>query len=206
MEKEYLVSASQIFTLFFIMFGPFRVLGPFFKLTQPLAPAQLRTVAFRSVIIAMTSLVLGGFVGKSLLEKWKIPIPILEVTAGLIFAIVAFSMILKIKVEKGETSNTEVKMEGLALNTALSMIITPFGMAVLIIFLAISMDWARTMTVFSMLGLVMLLNLLAMILVRKIMGKVGLVILQVLGAILGVLQAALAVNMIHVGLMALRAS
>ena len=55
--------------------------------------------------------------------------------------------------------------------------------------------------ILAILIVVMVLNLLAMLYARRIMGGVTVLVLQIFGAVLGVLQVALAVQMILRGLL-----
>jgi small neutral amino acid transporter SnatA (MarC family) len=74
------------------------------------------------------------------------------------------------------------------------MLVTPYGIAAVILLLSMSADAERTETTFAMLALVMLLNLLAMIFVRFIMRPGVVAVLQVLAAVLGVMQVSLSVT------------
>jgi multiple antibiotic resistance protein len=74
--------------------------------------------------------------------------------------------------------------------------VTPYGIAALIVVLANSPNAERTAATLLILLAVMVLNLLAMVYSRRIMGGFTVMILQILGAVLGVLQIALAVEMI----------
>ena len=73
---------------------------------------------------------------------------------------------------------------------------TPYGIAALIVVLSNSHDTGREVAILAILLGVMLLNLVAMLYARQVMGGVTLMALQILGAVLGVLQIALAVEMI----------
>lgn len=196
MEHPYALDAGQLFTLFFIVFGPLKLLGPFMKATQGMAQPAITSLAVKAVVIIAPILVILSFVGRSLLQKWQIPVGILLMTGGLIFAFVAFSMILVHKKEEPSPANP---VEPNPLSVALSMILTPYGIAALIVVLAMSRDHERTLMIFAMLFANLILNLLSMIYVRKIMGKAGAISLQILGAVLGVLQASLALQMILIG-------
>ena len=59
-----------------------------------------------------------------------------------------------------------------------------------------SRDAERTGTILALLLGVMVLNLLTMLYGRRIMGGVTVMVLQVIGAVLGVLQVAIATDMI----------
>ena len=68
--------------------------------------------------------------------------------------------------------------------------------AALIVLLATSPDLVSMLRILAIVMIVMVLNLLAMLNVRKIMAGATVVALQILGAVLGVLQVALAVQLI----------
>ena len=87
-----------------------------------------------------------------------------------------------------------------ALRLAFPTVVTPYGIAAVIALLVNSPDAARTASILAILIGVMVLNLLAMLYVRRIMGGVTVMALQIFGAVLGVLQVALAVQMILRGL------
>ena len=61
-----------------------------------------------------------------------------------------------------------------------------------------------TEIVIRILGAVMLLNLIAMMLARRILAGVGMIVPQVLGGVLGMLQAGLAVQIILHGMQDLK--
>ena len=86
---------------------------------------------------------------------------------------------------------------------AFPLVVTPYGIAALIVLLANSHDLARTTSILAILIGVMVLNLLALLYVRRIMAGMMIIVLQILGAVLGVLQIALAVEMIVRGLQGL---
>ncbi|MNJ96859.1 hypothetical protein D3C87_145930 [compost metagenome] len=203
MEENYVIGAAQIFTLFFIMLGPLKMLGPFAKASQALPPQKLKKLSWQAVGIAAIAVLLGGFLGRGLLKSWGIGIPILELTSGLIFAFVAFGLILK--PHKSEVAGPLEAPNLQAPNVAFSMIVTPYGVAVLITLLTMSMSAQRTLLILGILGLVLILNLLAMIFIREVMGKIGALTMQLLGTVLSVLQAALAIQIIYVAISSLKA-
>ena len=77
---------------------------------------------------------------------------------------------------------------------AFPTIVTPYGIAVLIIFLVLSPGLDYSLKVMGALTLVMVLNLLCMLYARQILKAIGVATLQILGAVLGVLQIALAME------------
>ena len=81
---------------------------------------------------------------------------------------------------------------------------SPYGIATLIALLAASGEAQRTEVIIALLVVVMILNLIAMLFARKVLVGVTMLVLQILGGVLGVLQAALAVEFIVHGLRALK--
>ena len=70
----------------------------------------------------------------------------------------------------------------------------------MIVLLALSTESGRTEIIVGMVVAVMLLNLIAMLFARRILVGVTIIVLQILGAVLGILQAGLAVQIILWGL------
>lgn len=204
MEGAYILGASQLFTVFFIMLGPFRVIEPFAKATNNMPQPQVVSLAVKSTLIVIPILIILGLSGRVLMENWQIPRAVLELTAGLIFAYVAFSIVLmgKPKAEsKSETPTDPVPVT--ALGVAMKMVVSAHGLATLIVLLAVSQDLQRTVLIFGVLIGVMILNLLAMIYKKIFLGKMGVAAMQVFGVVLGVMQAGMALAIIHNSLMQL---
>ena len=80
------------------------------------------------------------------------------------------------------------------------IVLTPYGIAAAIVLLMASGEAQRTEVILALLVAVMTVNLLAMLFARKILVGVTMIVLQVLGAVLGVLQAGLAIEFIIRGL------
>ncbi|HEX7273763.1 MAG TPA: MarC family protein, partial [Casimicrobiaceae bacterium] len=87
-----------------------------------------------------------------------------------------------------------------ALRVAFPILVTPYGIAAVIALLVNSPDAGRTAAIIAILIVVMSLDLLAMLYARRIMAGVAILALQIFGAVLGVLQVALAVQMMLRGL------
>lgn len=199
MENAYLFGGIEIFTFFFIMLGPLKLLGPFAQEAKALPDAEVHKIALQAFLLSAIALIVCGYIGKSLLINWNIPVPVLALTSGLIFFYIAFMMIVKPKKEERPTNPQQPRPTGLG--AALSLIVTPYGAATLIGLLAIAEgDMKRELVIFAALIGVLLFDFLAMFFIHRIMNKVVMLIMQLLGVVLGVLQAALALNMIYASL------
>jgi multiple antibiotic resistance protein len=85
----------QMFTFFFLMLGPFKIVAPFVKITKNATPAFTRQIAFRATLYSSITLLLAAFLGETILSKYGIPLPILALSAGIILFLVALLNIIK---------------------------------------------------------------------------------------------------------------
>jgi small neutral amino acid transporter SnatA (MarC family) len=108
-----LVGLGGICTLFLVTLGPFKILGPFVRLTRETDEATMRRIAVRAA----------------------------------------------------------------AMRIAFPTVVTPYGIAAVIVTLANSPDAARTAGLLALLLAVMVLNLLAMLFARRIMGGITIMVL-----------------------------
>jgi small neutral amino acid transporter SnatA (MarC family) len=199
-----MLGPAEIFTIFFITIGPLKLLGPFVQRTHGLDDATVRQIAVRAFLMATISAIAGGFLGAALLANWHISIGAMIIAGGLVFLLVGLRQLL----EQYEPPHApDANMPALpasptsaALKLLFPIVLTPFGIAAVIVLLALSTEGGRTEIIIAMVVAVMLLNLVAMLFARRILVGATIVILQILGAVLGILQAGLAVQIILRGL------
>ena len=85
----------QIFFFFFLMLGPFKIIAPFVKITKNATPAFAREIAIRATVYSSISLLIAGLIGEKILGNFGIPLPILALSGGIIFFLVALLNIIK---------------------------------------------------------------------------------------------------------------
>ncbi len=187
----------QIFTFLFLMLGPFKIIGPFVKITEHANPHLMRMIALRAILFSTIGILLASFLGEYFLNKFGIPVPILALTGGLILFLVAMSNVLQQytppapKVDQTEPS-ASVALSPLAYPT----IVTPYGIAAVIVFMTISPDLNSKLLIGGLVIGIMALNLLTMLLTRHI-GKLLFLFLSILGSVLAVIQVALGLLIIY---------
>lgn len=197
-----MISSGEIFILFFVTLGPLKILGPFATQTRSLETSALRGIALRVFVISLLAVALGGWLGRSLALKWQISIPALTLTAGIILFLVALRLVLEQYEAPHEATPAPLPAKPMtaALQITFPTVVTPYGIAALIALLAATSDLVRQETVWAILVGVMVLNLIAMLLARVVMHGMVLLGMRILGAVLGVLQVALAVQIMLRGL------
>ncbi len=193
-DVGYKLAAPEVFTLLFVTLGPLKLLGPFARATRSIDAGELRGFALRIGALAAMIVIAGGFVGRGLLGNWEVPVEVLQLAAGMILFVVAFRIVLQ-PYEDREAMTSPPPAAGRPSVTQLvfPLVLTPYGIAAVIALLAASMGTERTGLIVAMLLAVMVLNVLAMAFVRPLLRVLGMP-LQALGAVLGVLQVALALQ------------
>jgi multiple antibiotic resistance protein len=192
-----LMGFGAIFTLFFITLGPLKIFGPFVQLTRETDEATMRQIAVRAFVIAVIAVVAGGFAGRALLENWGISVSAMLLAGGIIFALVGLKLVLE-QYQPAHPAPPPLPAAPMAaaMRITFPTVVTPYGIAALIVVLTNSRDADRTGAILALLLAVMVFNLLTMLYARRIMGGVTVMVLQIIGAVLGVLQVALAIDMI----------
>jgi multiple antibiotic resistance protein len=201
-----MIDPSEIFTGLFVTLGPLKTLAPFAQRTRDVSLTEVRKIALWAFIVATTGSAAGGLIGRALLTKWHVSLAALMLTGGIIFFIVALRQLL----EQYEPSRPWGPAEPLpasplaaASRLVFPIVLTPYGIAAVIALLAASEDTKRTLVILGLLVFVMCLDLLAMIFARFILRGLTIIILQVLGSVLAVLQVAMSVQFMLLGLRSL---
>ena len=195
-----MLGLGAIFILFFVTLGPFKLLGPFAQQTQQLSAAALRAISVRVFLVGLAAVVFGGYLGTVLAAKWNVSIAALELAAGLILLLVAGRLVMAPYEPPQPVHPLPASPMAATLRLTFPLVVTPYGIAGLIAVLDLEPAGSKALGVYAILVIVMLSNLLAMLFVREILRGPMLLILQVLGAVLGVLQFALAIQIITRGL------
>lgn len=193
------VAVSDAFIIFFLTLGPLKAIGPFAKVTRGADPALLRVLAWRAIFIATAIVLAVALLGAVILKNWQVSVPAIIVAGGLILFFQAFKIIMAPPVAPPHPPPTDGQQPpSLALAhfpLAIPALVTAPGITAIVAFMAIAeRDWTQKGIVVAMLLFIMALNLLALLNVRLIFQHVSTTILQVVGWVTAVLQAALAVQ------------
>jgi multiple antibiotic resistance protein len=196
------ISLGEIFTLFFVTLGPLKLLGPFVMRTRGLDDAAVRRIAVLVFVVASIAMVAGCLVGRAILENWRVSEAALRLTGGIVFFMVALRQLLEQYTPTPPSAPEPLPASPLyaASQLVFPMVLTPYGIAATIALLASSGSTERTIAILGLVFAVMVLDLVAMLFARRILVGLTIPILQVIGAVLAVLQVALSIQFIIVGL------
>ena len=86
---------SFVFTIFFMLLGPIKLIPSFAGLTRGADARFKRDVAIRGVVIAAALCVFVALAGGALLGKYRISIDALRIAGGLVLLIAALQVIFQ---------------------------------------------------------------------------------------------------------------
>ncbi len=189
---------THIFAILFLMLGPFKIIGPFNQITQAADPVLTRNIALRGFLYSTIALLLAALIGENILSNYGIPIPILAISGGIILFLVAILNIIHQfdPLEKKDHNPVIPTMKMAIYPLAFPTIVTPYGIAAVIVFFALAPDLNSKLIVGAVVLGIMVLNLVFM-LINRYTFKYLAVVLPLLAAILGVVQVALGLQIIY---------
>ena len=203
-EATLSLGLTKIFTFFFLTLGPKAVIAPFARSTATLEPSARRNVALTTTGISLLSIVIAATIGVRVLTNWGISTGALLIAAGVILFLIALESI-RDQYERDDkpvaTPDGSTSVSQLAFRLAFPFVVSPYGVAVVILVLTSRPEAVPIAPILAMLGGIMLLNLLVMLVANRIASSPYIApAFAVVGAVLGVLQAALGIQAVLVGL------
>lgn len=191
-------TAQEIFALLFLMLGPFKILIPFSEMTRGADPAFRRMLATRAIVLSTGAIALAALLGTRMLKQFEIPVPVLTLTAGVVLFLVALQSLLEQfgTRQPRERSAAPLELRRAATALAFPTIVTPYGVAAIIIFGTLAEnDRGMMLTMAGIVVLILALDWLSMFFAEAILRWCG-VLLQLIGVVLGVTQTALGLQLI----------
>jgi multiple antibiotic resistance protein len=195
------VSAGEMLAFFFLLLGPLNIIGPVVKLTRGAEPRWCRQLALRGILLAAGALAAAAILGEEFLDNFRISVPVLAMAGGLILFLSALNTVVQQFRGRADadTEDTPLSLSLAVSPLAFPIIVTPAGIAAVIIFVTLSLHLAGKLTIGLLLLLILVLDLLAMVYARAILKWLTLP-LYILGVVLGVVRVALGLNIILVNL------
>lgn len=188
-------NTSFILTIFFLLLGPIKLIFPFAAATQKCDRRFKRQVALQAALIATLIVVLIALLGGSLLLRYRITYDSLQLAGGFVLLLSALNSIFA-KPQPRETPTNQPTVRQLAISMATPVIVTPVGVAAILIFMMVSPEYPGIgVVVYQSLLIIMVLDYLVMFFIDNITKVPGLTsFLQVVGSVLVFVQVALGVE------------
>ena len=203
------LSFGDVFILFFLTLGPLKAILPFARATHGTELAFQRTVAWRATAIATVVVLVVALLAPLVLTNWHVSPPALAITCGIILFSQALQIIMQTPAAMQGSASPQPSQSPpspriAVFPIAMPAIVTAPGIAALAaVTVFYRHDFADVAVVIAILLAVMVLNLLTLRNNETIL-KHGLAgVLPVVGWVLAVLQASLAVQIVIASLRAL---
>jgi multiple antibiotic resistance protein len=184
--------------LLFTLMGPIAAIPLFARVTAGAERPLQRRIALRAYAFAMIGLAIAVFIGAGVLSGWGVSSAALIIAAGLILLLTALRNVLGASASAAG-GNGPPDLAAAMSPIAIPGLVTPMSVAILVIFVSYFPALPDKLAIMGVAGAIMTLNLAAMLGAEWFMRKVGHSPLVVLGAVFGVLQAAMGVEMILSG-------
>jgi multiple antibiotic resistance protein len=189
---------SFIFTVFFMLLGPIKLIPAFGAATRGADPRFKRSVAIRGAVIGSALCAFIALAGGMLLGKYRISIDALRIAGGLVLLISALLGIFRRSQPPDPGAGTPAASQLAASPIAVPGIVPPAGVAAILIFTMLAPQYPGMMQAVALcLAVIMALDFLVMYFIDRVMQTPGLsIVLTVLGAVLLFVQVSLAIQMI----------
>jgi multiple antibiotic resistance protein len=197
---------AEIVMLLLATIGPLKVTIVAATLTSGASPGRLREIARRAVLIALAVCLLFAVLGEAILRLFKVSVPAFQIGGGIIVLLFSIEMVMGGKPSgKDATEGIAVPPGEPSLDTAVYPLAIPLmasvsGLVAIVSVIAQRDDLAMVVALVGLITAIMALNYVCLLACQAIVRAVGPVTLQVVGKIMGVILAALAVELIIVGL------
>ena len=191
---------SFMFTVFFMLLGPIKLIPSFSRVTRDADSQFKRSVAIWAALIASALCAFVALAGETLLGKYHISIDALQISGGLVLLVAALQVIFQRVQPPSLSSGKPTSIKLAASPVAVPSIVPPAGVAAILMFMMPSPQYpGAPQAVAICLATMMVLDFLVMYFIDLVMKTPGLmVVLTVLGSVLVFVQAGLAIQILLV--------
>jgi multiple antibiotic resistance protein len=190
---------ADIIMILFVTIGPIKAAIALGTFTAGADSAMRRAIALRAVMVATIVTLVFVFFGDLLLHVFHVSLPALKLAGGLILTIFSIGMIFS----DHEKEGGELPPPSLALATypiAVPMLATPQGLVAIVAITAGAETMGHVFLIAVIVLAIMAVNAVVLVLADKIIKLLGPAVLQVVAKVFGVLLAALAMQLMILGL------
>jgi multiple antibiotic resistance protein len=198
--SETTLPLATLGSLLFTLMGPVATIPLFAGATAGAERALQVKIALLAYGVSLISLAVAVFIGAGSLAGWGVSPPSLIIAAGLILTLTALRGIFQNHAPSAGDAPAPQLATGFS-PVAIPGLVTPMAVAILVIFVSYFPSTGDKIAIMSVAAAIMTLNLGAMLCAHWFMSVIGVAPLVVLGAVFGVLQVAMGIEMVISGLM-----
>lgn len=185
---------ADIFVILVITIGPLKATIVYAKLTANTERDFRRTVAIKTVTVATIVCLLFVFIGQNLLGLFHVSLPALKIAGGIILLLFALDMVMG--EEKKVAASDALPSPDIAIYPlAMPLMATPQGLVAIVTIAAAKNTLADLLLIALMVLIIMALNLAILLSADRLLKAIGGGVMVVVGKIVGLLLAALAIQL-----------
>jgi multiple antibiotic resistance protein len=194
--------AGLAFTTFFATISPLSVSAMYAALTVTASADERRRMAIRGTLIAATILLGFALLGEYLLSGLGISLAALRISGGILLLLIGIDKVFArssngASTSEAEQQEAEIKEDISVFPLATPLLAGPGAMGATILLMAdVKGNLAHQATVIAAMLAILLLTLLTLLFANKLQKMLGVTGMHVVGRVMGVLLAALAVQFI----------
>lgn len=187
-----------VLTVFFMLLGPAKIIGPFAGLTRGADTKFKRDVAIRGAVISTAICAFAALAAGILLNRYRISLDGLRVSGGLVLMISALQTIFRKDEHPGPDVDTPTALQLAASPVAVPIIVPPAGVIAILMFTMWEPQFPGIRQAVALsLAAMMAANFLVMFFIDRVVRIPGLmIVLTVLGSVLIFMQLGLSAEMI----------
>lgn len=193
-------SYSAAFITFFSVVGPPKVLLAFAGLAQVHPVSQMRTIALISSAAAVLVGLVMGITTPWLLNVFHISTPALQLAGGVIFFIYAVGLVLGLHLGSNTTHQDAPDLVSGVRELLMPYVVSPLAMTAVLIEAAARDSFTWRSTVVGAYVSVIALDLICVLLLARVLRRTHHATIELLGRLLGLLLAAVGVDLVLDGL------
>jgi multiple antibiotic resistance protein len=191
---------SSAFITFFSVVGPPKVLLAFGELAHLHGTAQLRSIAGIASGAAVFVGLIAGLTASWLLDLFHISTPALQLAGGIIFFLYAVGLVLGVHLGSERPQQDAPDLISGVRELLMPYIVSPLAMTAVLIEAAERDSWTWRSTVVGAYVTVLVLDLVCVLVLANVLRRTHHATIELLGRLLGLLLAAVGVDLVLDGL------
>ncbi|MGB2933305.1 MAG: MarC family protein [Methyloceanibacter sp.] len=189
---------ADIFVILFVTIGPLKAALVYAALTAGTDAAFKREVAIKTVVTSAIVIGIFIFAGEFLLQIFHISLAALKIAGGLILLLFALGMVMG-EPKKAEAVEGKPSVNIAVYPLAMPLMATPQGIVAIVTLIAAMPGLKGIATVGGSAAVILVINLLTLLYIDRIIALIGPAALQIVARVVGLLLAALAVQLMIMG-------
>lgn len=193
----------EVILLLLATIGPLKVTIVCATLTADATPEFLKKVALRAVLIALIVCIVFALLGDAILNVFQVQLPAFQIGGGIIVMLFSLEMAMGDKPDSddGAAPPREPSLEIATYPLAMPLMASVSGLVAIVSLIAQTEDDLRARLYLSgVIAAIMALNYVCLLSSRLIVKALGPATLKIIGKIMGVILVALAIELMHMGL------